>query len=93
MKPGPATSALCTSGSRVEIGDERRRESARIRARLLRFPRVDHRRVGREVAMRRLARRLDDEAAEIEVARQFPGRDPLFEQPRDARLEVGENVH
>ena len=43
--------------------------------------------------MGRLARRLDDEAAKIEVARQFAGRDPLFEQARDARLEVGENIH
>ncbi len=43
--------------------------------------------------MGRLAWRLDDEAAEIEVARQFSRRDPLFEQARDARLEVGENIH
>ena len=43
--------------------------------------------------MGRLARRLDDEAAKIEVARQFAGRDPLFEQARDARLEVRENIH
>ena len=43
--------------------------------------------------MRRFARRLDDEAAKIEVTRQFSRRDPLFEQARDARLEVGENVH
>jgi hypothetical protein len=43
--------------------------------------------------MRPLARRLDDEAAKIEVARQFSRRNPLFEQAGDARLEVGENVH
>ena len=77
----------------AEIGDQARGESARIRARKLGFLRVDHRRVGREVAMRRLARRLDDEAAKIEVARQVSRRDPLLQQARDARLEVGENVH
>ena len=43
--------------------------------------------------MGRFARRLDDEAAKIEVARQVSRRDPLFEQARDARLEVGENIH
>ena len=42
--------------------------------------------------MSRLARRLNDEAAKIEVVWQFSGRDPACEQARDARLEVGENV-
>ena len=76
-----------------EISDKGRSESARIGAGLLGFLRVNHRSVGREVAVARLARRLDDEAAKIEVARQLSRRDPLFEQARDARLEVGENVH
>ena len=40
-----------------------------------------------------LPRRLDDEAAKIEAARQFSAGDPFLEQPGDARLEVGENVH
>ena len=43
--------------------------------------------------MRRIARRLDDKAAKIKVARQFSRRDPLFEQACDARLEVGEKIH
>ena len=43
--------------------------------------------------MGRLARRLDDKAAKIEIARQFSRRDPFFEQAGDARLEVGEKVH
>src|ERR1700728_5156013 len=77
----------------LEISDKGFRKRARIRASKLGFPRIDHRRVGREVAMGRLARRLDDAAAEIEVARQFSRRNPLFEQARDARLEVGENIH
>ena len=65
---------------KLEIGDKRFRKRARVRAGLLGFPRIDHRRVGREVAVGRLARRLDDEAAKIEVARQFARRDPLFER-------------
>src|ERR1700684_351014 len=105
MKPGPAASALCTSGSRSRSAT-RVAASARgvepasvacsgawVQASKLGCPRIDHRRVGGEVAMGRLARRLDDEAAEIEVARQFSRRYPLFEQARDARLEVGENIH
>ena len=43
--------------------------------------------------MRGLARRLDHEAAEVEIARQVSRRDPFLDQPGDARLEVGENVH
>ena len=43
--------------------------------------------------MRRIARRLDDEAAEIEIGAAAARGDPLFEQTRDARLEIGENVH
>jgi hypothetical protein len=40
-----------------------------------------------------LARRLNDETAKIEVARQFSRRDPLLEHGGDTRLELGENVH
>ena len=76
-----------------EIGDKPFGERARVRARLLGFPRVDHRRVGREVAVGRVARRLDDEAAKIEVRRQFARGDPLFDETGDARLELGEDVH
>ena len=93
MKPGPATSALSTSGSRARSGGERFGQRARIRAGRLGFARIDHRRVGREIAVRGLARRLDDEAAEIEVARQLARRDALLEQRGNARLEIGENVH
>ena len=77
----------------AEIGDKALRKGARIGASLFGFLRVDHRCVGREVAMGCFPRRLDDEAGKIEVARQFSRRDPLFEQARDARLEVGENIH
>ena len=43
--------------------------------------------------MGRLARRLDDEAAKIEVKRQFARLDPLLEQTGDARLKLSEDVH
>ncbi len=77
----------------LEILGEACGQSARVRAGLLGLASVDHRRVGREVAVRGLARRLDEEAAEVEVARQFSRRDALLDQPGDTRLEVGENVH
>ena len=93
MKPGPAASALEHVRFALKIRGEAGGQRARVRTSLLRFPRVDHRRVGREVAMGGLARRLDDEAAEIKVARQLARRDPLFEQSRRCALEVSENVH
>ena len=76
-----------------EIRDQACGQGARIRTSLLGFPRIDHSRVGREITVGRVPRRLDSEAAKIEAARQFSDRDPFLEQPGDARLEVGENVH
>ena len=93
MKPGPAASALATSGSRHQIRGEARGESARIRAGSFGFARIDHRRIGREIAVSGVAGRLDDEAAKVEIARQISRRDPFLKQPDDARLEVRENVH
>ena len=43
--------------------------------------------------MRGVARRLDDEAVEIEIAWKFAGRDPLFELAVKTRLEIRKNVH
>ena len=43
--------------------------------------------------MGRLARRLDDEAAEIELRRQFARRDPFLDEPGDAPLKIRKNVH
>ena len=43
--------------------------------------------------MRRLARRLDDEAREVEPLGQASGRDPRAQQRADAGLEIVENVH
>ncbi len=40
-----------------------------------------------------VARRLDQKAGEIEVARQFAGRDPLFNQRPNAGLEIRKDVH
>ena len=76
-----------------EVRSEAYGQGARVRAGLLGFPRIDHRRIGREIAVGRLPRRLDDEAAEIEAAGQCSASNPFLEQPGDARLKVGEYVH
>ncbi len=76
-----------------EVGDETLSKLARTRAGHFRLASVDHRRVGREVAVGRVARRLDEKAAEIETARQFARCDPLFNQRRHAGLEIRKNVH
>ena len=57
-----------------ERGGDLDGELARIgemRARLLR---INHRRIGGKIAMRRVARRLDDKALQIEVGRQAAAR-------------------
>src|SRR5206468_2517138 len=74
-------------------GGKARRERPRARPRRLRLAGVDQRRVGREIAMRRLPRRLDHKSAEIEIARKLAGGDALVDQGGHARLEVRKNVH
>ena len=76
-----------------EIGGQGLSEGARSGAGRLYLTRVDHGGVGRKIAMRGVARRLDDEAVEIEIARQFAGGGPLFEHRRNVRLEIRKNVH
>ena len=53
MKPGPRDLGLATSGSLREIGGEASASARGARARRLRLARVDHRGVGRQIAMRR----------------------------------------
>ncbi len=67
MKSGAGDLGLCHVRLGGEIGGERFGERARVRARGLRLPGVDHRGVGREIAMGGVARRLDHETGEVEV--------------------------
>ena len=77
-KPGPATSADDDAGRAGERLGERRGDVARRHARRAG---EHHRGVGRHVAVRRVARRLDGDRAEVEPLRQ----PPLGRQPRDGR--------
>ena len=74
----------------AQVAGDQLGEGARIGAGLLG---EDHRRVGGEVAMRRVARRLDDDAPDVEALREAAG----FHEPRervgDAPLEKREDVH
>ena len=74
----------------AQVAGDQLGKGARIGAGLLG---EDHRRVGGEVAMRRVARRLDDDAPDVEALREAAG----FHEPRervgDAPLEKREDVH
>ena len=67
MKPGPAISTEVTVGQRLELRRDQRGKRARIGPRRLG---QHHRRIGREVAVRRVARRLDRDRAAVEAGRQ-----------------------
>ncbi len=54
--------------------------------------RQDHRRVGRDIAMRRIARRLDCNAGEIETSGQFAVRRQRLDLGNDKRVEMSEKV-
>ena len=54
--------------------------------------RQHHRGVGREIAMRRIARRLDRNSAEIEPARKSPLCGDIIERGENHTAEVAENV-
>ena len=84
MKPGPAISALSISGSSRELRRDQLGERARVGLRRLG---QHHRRVGREIAMRRIARRLDRDVAAIEPGGQIAGG---FERVEVWRRCVGE---
>ena len=67
MKPGPAISALCTPSSAASLGTI---SSASARGLVAGVLGEHHRGVGREIAVRRIARRLDRDGAAIEPGRQ-----------------------
>src|SRR5207247_4565810 len=52
----------------------------------------DHRRVGGEIAMRRVARRLDCDAAEIEPRRQRTSGHHIVERGKNQPAEIAENI-
>ena len=54
---------------------------------------VDHGGVDREVAVRRIARRLDDEAPEVEPGRESAALDQSAEDGGRTALKFGEDVH
>ena len=51
-----------------------------------------HRRVGRQIAMRRVARRLDRDAAEIEARRQAARRREIVQRSNNQTAKIAENV-
>ena len=67
MKPGPAISTEVTAGKRFQLGRDRGRKRARVRARGLG---QHHCGIARQVAVRRIARRLDRDGAAVQVGRQ-----------------------
>ena len=81
MKPGPAISVLVTSGSLREFGRDLLGQVARLQPGVLG---QRHRRVGGEIAVARLARRLDHDAREIGRRRKDAG----LGQRRDSGADV-----
>ena len=86
MKPGPAISALGDAGDRGQLRHDRLGQSARIGAGALG---EHHRRVGGEIAMGRIARRLDRDRAAIDAGRQRAFRLEGIEQSVEMRGEAG----
>ena len=78
---------------RREDGRDRDREGPRVAVMRFGLLGVDHGGVDREVAMRRIARRLDDEALEFEPGRESAALDQFAEDDGHTALEVGEDVH
>ena len=90
MKPGPATSALSTSSERRQLRRDQLGQRARIGSGALG---EHHRRIGGEIAMRRIARRLDRHRLAVEAGRQ---RALAFESVEDGvemRGEAGVKGH
>ena len=83
MKPGPAISAPVTSGERGEARRDQLGQRARIGAGRLG---QHHRGIGGEIAMRRIARRLDRDGAARQPGRQLAlGLEGVEQRHRDAR--------
>ena len=73
-----------------EPGLDRLGKRARVHARRLG---QDHRRIGRQVPVRRVARRLDRHVLAVEVARQRAVGDELVEHPVEERGILGVEAH
>ena len=76
-----------------ERGGDFDRELARIGKGRLGLLGIDHGGVHRKIAMREIARRLDDETSEIEIRRQSAVGDDRLEDRGDPVMEDGEDVH
>jgi hypothetical protein len=83
MKPSPAP----------QRGGDLDRKLARIGEMRARLFRENHRRIGGKIAMRRIARRLDHKALQIEVRGQAPARGDPAKNRSDQLLELGEKIH
>ena len=89
MKPGPATSTLATRSSARSLSGDRFGKLARLAAGILG---EHHGGIGRDVAMRRIARRLDRHARLIDAGRQHAGGNQRVVRAADAIEHFGENV-
>ena len=68
-------------------------ELARIGEKFFGLFRANHRRIGGKIAMRRVARRLDDKALQIEVRGQAALRGNPAKNQSDQLVELGEEIH
>ncbi len=76
MKPGPAISTDVTPGSASSFGADQLGQRARIGPGALG---QHHRRIGRQVAMRRIARRLDRDRLAVQAGGQLAASVKLIE--------------
>ena len=90
MKPGPAISVLVISGRFSKLGGDLLGQVARLQAGVLG---QHHRRVGGEIAVAGLARRLDHDAREIGRRRKYAGLGQRLDGSADMCGEELEDVH
>ncbi len=90
MKPGPAISVFLTSGSLPQLSCDLLGQVARLHAGVLG---QRHGGVGCKIAVARLARRLDDDARQIEARRNRAGLGQRFDGGADVVGEDLEHVH
>ena len=90
MKPGPATATAATLVDLAQFGRERLGQRARVGPGGLG---QHHRGVGRQIAVARVARRLDRHGAAVEPGRQRAGGDQRVERGIEMRGEAGIERH
>ncbi len=90
MKPGPATSTRRDLRPLAKLGGDPLGEIARLEAGILG---ERHRRIGREVAVAGLARRLDDDPRQVRRRGKNTFRRNGFDRRADMRSEELEDVH